>query len=190
MGKLASISLAAALAAAGLAAPALSAPVAPEAEPPTPSGLPVPRFVSLKFATVNGRSGPSEAHPILWVYHREGLPVEVVAETENWRRVRDPDGVLVWMHKRTLDGRLTALVTEEAALYRQSEIDDSDVVAVAEPGVVVEVRACRDGWGRVSVDDYTGWVLAERLWGGDCGTAPAPQSPETPDPGGALASAD
>lgn len=134
----------------------------------TPSGLPVPRFVSLKFAEVNGRAGPSEQHPILWTYRRRGLPVQVVAETENWRRVRDPEGELVWMHKRTLDGRRTAMAMRETPLLARPEAD-SGVKAIAEPGVVVQVQSCRDGWVRVSADDHAGWAEAASLWGADCG---------------------
>ncbi|HWT52310.1 MAG TPA: SH3 domain-containing protein, partial [Caulobacter sp.] len=72
----------------------------------TPSGLDVPRYVSLKYAEVNARNGPDEAHQLLWIYHAKGLPVQVVAETREWRRICDPEGGLAWVHKRTTDGRL------------------------------------------------------------------------------------
>src|SRR5579872_316856 len=78
---------------------------------PTPSGLPVPRYVSLKFDSVNARAGPSDDHRLLWVFHARGLPVQVIAETEEWRRICDPDGGLSWVHKRTTDGRRTAMRT-------------------------------------------------------------------------------
>ena len=53
------------------------------------SGLPVPRFVSPKSDRVNVRGGPSKDHEVVWVYARAGLPVEITAEFENWRRIRD-----------------------------------------------------------------------------------------------------
>ena len=40
-----------------------------ENERVTPSGLPVPRYVTLKFDAVNARAGPSDDHKLLWVYH-------------------------------------------------------------------------------------------------------------------------
>ncbi len=150
----------------------LTAPLAAAAAAPTPSNLPVPRFVSLKFGEVNGRAGPSEQHPILWKYYRRYLPVQVVAETETWRRVRDPDGELVWMHRSMLDGRRTAIVTQETALHVRPDAE-SGVRAVAEPGVVVMVRACRDGWRRVSAGGHTGWTSESALWGAGCGDEPA-----------------
>ena len=70
----------------------------------THSRLPVPRFVSLIADQVYGRSGPSRSHAIRWEYLREGLPVEVIAETEDWRQVRDPDGEETWIHRSMLSG--------------------------------------------------------------------------------------
>lgn len=143
---------------------------APALAAKTPSGLPVPRFVSLKFAEVNGRAGPSSDHPIQWVYRRQGLPMQVVAETENWRRVRDPEGEVVWVHKRTLDGRRTAIAMRPAEVFARPD-RAAQPQAVADPGVVVQVRGCRDEWLRVTVDGYKGWALADDFWGGDCETA-------------------
>ena len=58
-------------------------------DPNEGSGLPVPRFVSLKSDHVNVRGGPNKDHDVAWVYTRPGLPVEITAEYENWRRIRD-----------------------------------------------------------------------------------------------------
>ena len=87
---------------------------------PTPSGLPVPRYVSLKFDEVNARSGPSDDHRLLWVYRVKGLPVQVVAEMGEWRRICDPDGGLSWVHERTTDGHRTVMRTQAgpAPIYR------------------------------------------------------------------------
>ena len=68
----------------------------------TPSGLPVPRYVATKFETVNARSGPGDDYATVWTYHTRGLPLQVVAETEEWRRVCDPDGAVAWVHRRTV----------------------------------------------------------------------------------------
>lgn len=53
----------------------------------TTSGLPVPRYVSLKSDRVNVRVGPTKDNDVAWIYTRAGLPVEITAEYENWRRV-------------------------------------------------------------------------------------------------------
>src|ERR687883_570668 len=75
------------------------------------SGLPVPRFVSLKSDHVNVRGGPDKDHEVVWVYTKTALPVEITAEFENWRRVRDWDGGEGWGYPPLLSGRRTNPVT-------------------------------------------------------------------------------
>ena len=74
------------------------------------SGLPLPRFVSLKSDEVNVRRGAGKEHDVLWTYHRAGLPVEIIAEWDNWRRIRDADGADGWVFHSLLSGRRSALV--------------------------------------------------------------------------------
>lgn len=130
----------------------------------THSGLPVPRFVSLKFESVNGRAGPSLGHPIVWEYTRAGLPLEVVAETADWRRVRDPDGEETWMHRRVLSGRRSVILSADAALHARPE-SGGVVEAEARAGAVLWLERCRAGWCRLEADGRRGWVRAETLWG-------------------------
>jgi len=136
-----------------------------EAErPDTPSGQQVPRFVSLKVDVANGRSGPSRSHPISWRYVQAGLPMEVIAETPDWRRVRDPDGEVTWMHRSILSGRRSVWTRDETALHARDN-DDSPVEAIAEPGVVLSLERCRTGWCRVEAQGYRGWARTGTLWG-------------------------
>src|SRR5580658_6054598 len=69
------------------------------------SGLPVPRFVSLRAAQVNLRAGPGERYPIEWVYQRRDLPVEIEREFDIWRLIRDADGVRGWVQEVMVMGR-------------------------------------------------------------------------------------
>ena len=145
---------------------ALVAGAARAQDRPTPSGLPVPRYVSLKFDKVNARSGPGDDHRLLWVYRVRGLPVQVVAETAEWRRVCDPDGSLVWVHKRTTDGRRTVMnVRQTPALLHRRTKDSSRVVAYLNPRSLASLVRCEEGWCRVKADDTSGWVRQGELWG-------------------------
>lgn len=132
----------------------------------TPSGLPVPRYVSLKFDKVNARSGPGDDHRLLWVYRVRGLPVQVVAETAEWRRVCDPEGALVWVHKRTTDGRRMTMNThaDPWPLRRRPKLE-SRVVAYLNSRALATLIRCEDGWCRVRAGDVTGWVPQGELWG-------------------------
>jgi SH3-like domain-containing protein len=135
----------------------------------TTSGLPVPRYVSLKSDHVNVRAGPTKDNDVSWVYTRAGLPVEITAEFENWRRVRDSEGAEGWVYHSLLSGRRTAVVTmkakdELAPLYDSAD-PKSAVAARLQAGVVAQVRKCGSGWCHVSGSGFDGWILQERLWG-------------------------
>jgi SH3-like domain-containing protein len=142
------------------------------ADRPTPSGLPVPRYVSLKFDEVNARAGPGNDHRLLWVYRVRGLPVQVVAETSEWRRVCDPEGALAWVHRRTTDGRRTVInmQAQPAPLHRSPKAK-SHVKALLNSRAIAALDHCSKGWCKVKVDGVSGWAPATRLWG----AAEAPQ---------------
>jgi SH3-like domain-containing protein len=152
--------------AAGLAGEALAA------ERPTPSGLPVPRYVTLKFDKVNARAGPGDDHRLLWVYRVRGLPVQVVAETSEWRRVCDPGGGLAWVHKRTTDGRrnVVNMTPRPIPLYRKPRPKAQPVAWLNTRAMAALVR-CEKGWCRIRADRASGWTPEGALWG----TAEAPQ---------------
>src|SRR5579863_7921317 len=105
------------------------------------SGLPVPRFVSLKSNHVNVRGGPDKDHDVAWIYTRPGLPVEITAEYENWRRIRDRDGTEGWVYHSLLSGKRTAYVAKsktQAGLVSLYEAADPNTPlrATLEPGVL------------------------------------------------------
>ncbi len=129
------------------------------------SGLPIPRFVSLRADEVNLRTGPGVRYPVDWVVQRRGLPVEVVAEFEAWRKIRDQEGVEGWVNKAMLSGRRTILVTGDIRTIRRSRSADAPAVARVEPGVVARLVKCDDSWCKVEVDSYEGWLPRSELWG-------------------------
>jgi SH3-like domain-containing protein len=135
------------------------------------SGLPVPRFVSLKSDKVNVRGGPTKDHEVTWMYTRAGLPVEVTAEFETWRRIRDWEGSEGWVYHSLLSGRRTAVVTPKANAkddlipLHESANAQSAVAAKLQPGVLGTIKRCSNGWCRLAGEGYDGWVQQERLWG-------------------------
>jgi SH3-like domain-containing protein len=137
----------------------------------TVTGLPIPRYVSLKSDRVNLREGPSKEHRTRWVYQRAGLPVEITAEFETWRRVRDADGSEGWVLHSLLSGRRTALVApwskvkDETFILRTSADEGSAVVAQLQPGVIANVASCANAWCRIAIGKVEGFVKQERLWG-------------------------
>ena len=133
--------------------------------PPSTSGLPIPRFVSLKGEPVNMRAGPGVRYPIRWVYVRRNLPLMVTAEFEFWRRVRDVDGAEGWIHKSLLRGERTAMVLGGLAELRAEPKADAPVAARAEPGVIADLTACAGAWCRLESEGAAGWVPRGAIYG-------------------------
>ena len=132
------------------------------------TGLPLPRFVSLNpkgAASVNVRSGPGVRYPILWVFKRPSLPVQITAEYGLWRRILDLDGDVGWVHKSLLSGRRTAIITRRIRVaYREPE-ELALAAFTIEPGAIVRLQSCVRGWCRVRATDHLGWMRQDAFWG-------------------------
>lgn len=142
---------------------------APGVQTGSRSGLPVPRFVSLKSARVNVRVGPGEDYKIAWIFTRSALPVEVIQEYDTWRRIRDSDGTVGWVFQSLLSGKRTAVVTPWASgephpIYA-SAATDASVSAYLQPGVMGQIDRCNKGWCKISSTQYSGWIPQDQLWG-------------------------
>jgi SH3-like domain-containing protein len=159
-----------------LAVPAMAALAAaqPAAGGASGSGLPLPRYVSLKSDRVNMRNGPGTDYPTAWVYRRAGLPLEVIKEFEGWRQVRDADGAAGWVLQSFLSGRRTALVlpweikpgtpAPKIAL-RRNDSERARAVAMIEAGVIANLTSCDGRWCRVNIDKFQGYIEQKKLWG-------------------------
>ncbi|MGL4323679.1 MAG: SH3 domain-containing protein [Beijerinckiaceae bacterium] len=157
------------LAAAACAFALTVAPVQAAQEAGSATGLPVPRYVSLKSDRVNLREGPSKDHRTTWVFQRAGMPVEIVAEFEIWRRIRDSEGTEGWVLHSLLSGRRTGVVTSrvktDVVMLREKPDERSGVVAQLQHGVVANVKSCSGQWCRIFGQGFDGWLPQERLWG-------------------------
>lgn len=149
-----------------------AAAAAPAEGPKGASGLPVPRFVSLKSERVNVRSGPTKDNDVNWVYTRVGLPVEIIAEYDNWRRIRDWEGGEGWVLHSLLSGRRTALILAPAKAAADDYVPlhasadrTSAVTAKLQAGVLAGVKHCADSWCRIAGEGFDGWIEQDRLWG-------------------------
>jgi len=133
------------------------------------SGLPLPRYVSLKSNEVNVRGGAGMQYDVQWSYHRAGLPVEITAEWDNWRQVRDADGAVGWVFHSLLSGRRTALIAPWAEgptlPLRKSGAADAEIVAKLQPKVLANVSACIGEWCRIYGDGFDGWMQQDQLFG-------------------------
>ena len=150
-----------------LAAPAQAdggAPLAVRTD--TPSGQPVPRFLSLKYDETNCRIGPSRQHPVRFVFRREGAPVMVIAESvDHWRKIRDAAGDECWAHKVTLRAQ-THVQTRWETPLRKGPAPSAHLTAQLGAGVLARIDARKGAWLKISAGRASGWVEASTVWGG------------------------
>ncbi|MEO4044061.1 SH3 domain-containing protein [Hoeflea sp. CAU 1731] len=142
------------------------------------SGLPLPRFVSLKASRVNLRVGPSTDYAVSWLYTRSGVPMEIIQEYDHWRRVRDEDGTEGWIHKSLLSGERTAAVAPWKRGAKDVFVEmhaeprrGAGLVARLEPGVVVAIDECNGDWCRAEIQQAEGWIAQDQIWGAYPGEA-------------------
>lgn len=134
------------------------------------TGLPIPRFVSLKAQNARMRIGPSLDYAVKWIYTAPGLPIEIIEEYGNWREIRDCDGISGWMHRSLLSGQRTAVIgpwkTKPVALYAGAQ-GISGISALLAPRVRLRINACKGDRCNVSVPKHniSGFVDRSNLWG-------------------------
>ncbi len=132
----------------------------------TVSGFCVPRWVSLKRGEVYGRKGAGKDYPAVYIYRVKGLPVQVVAETTDWRRICDPDGGATWVHRSMIDGHrnIMALGADPIPL-RKAPSETAASAAFLNARSLATLGACRNGWCKVAVGGTSGWMPQARAWG-------------------------
>jgi len=133
------------------------------------TNLPLPRYVSLRGSEVNVRRGPGLDYRIDWVFQRAGLPVRVIDEYGNWRRIADSDDAGGWVYHSLLTGRRMVLVTAPEVTFRAGPADTAAPTAQAEQGVVARLLQCGADWCRVEARGSEGWVPKSAIWGVDPG---------------------
>jgi SH3-like domain-containing protein len=130
------------------------------------SGLPIPRFVSLKSEETNVRTGPGTRYPIQWVYHRAGMPVEVIEEFEHWRKIRDMDGTAGWVHKTMVLGTRNVLIkAKDDRIVRVEPSAKGRPLLKVEPQVIAKLAECEKEWCRIQVTGRKGWIEKKYLFG-------------------------
>jgi SH3-like domain-containing protein len=129
--------------------------------------LPMPRYVSLGSNEINVRRGPGLMYRKDWVFRRSGLPVRIVDEYGDWRRIVDSDDAGGWVYHALLSGRRTVLVTAAEAVLRDEPGQDAPMSARAEQGAVARLVECEPDWCEIEANDISGWVRKEAIWGVD-----------------------
>ncbi len=134
------------------------------------TGLPLPRFVSLSRDETNVRTGPGQKYPVKWVIQKADLPVEIVLEYGNWRKIKDHEEQEGWVYHTLLSGKRTALIMGVVAVNAYTKPiknnDSKSIVSLQlEPLSLVEIDRCEDRWCEIKAGGFSGWIERNLLWG-------------------------
>lgn len=141
-------------------------------------GLPLPRFASTRSAPINVRVGPGQKYDVAWIFTKPNTPIEIVAEFDIWREVRDFDGSEGWIQQNLLSGNRAGLV---APWKKGADIpllagasDDAGVRAYLGSGFRIDIRKCDGSWCQVDATSqdasgrgatYSGYLKQSDIWG-------------------------
>ncbi|WP_420548803.1 SH3 domain-containing protein [Curvivirga sp.] len=127
--------------------------------------LPLPRMVSLRAEEVNVRTGPGVQYPVKWIFKAKAMPVEIIAEYDTWRKIRDSEGEEGWIHRAMLTGKRALVIIDAETKMMEDPIENSAIVARLAMGIVAEIDECNSSWCHVNTRGYDGWVARTAVWG-------------------------
>jgi SH3-like domain-containing protein len=130
-----------------------------------PSGLPIPRYVSLKSDDINVRVGPGTRYPIRYSYKRTHLPVQIIEEFAHWRKIADFEGASGWVHKGMVDGTRRAIIMDKVQMLYTKPDATSRPKMRAQPMVIGELKRCEPDWCELEIQGRKGWIRKADIWG-------------------------
>ena len=110
--------------------------------------------------------GPSERARKLFIVV-QGTPLEVISTINQWIKVRDLSGDVLWIARADL-GEARHVVANTLASIRRAPQSNGDLVVQVDRGVLLEVvdANAAAGWLRVRhADGAAGFVAAGEVWG-------------------------
>ena len=131
------------------------------------SGLKLPRIVSTKNSLTYFRTGPGQEFPIKYELKQKSYPLEIVAEFNNWRKVRTQDNLNGWVHTQLLSSFKSGLIINDTLLKRVPS-NKSLTKARLLKGLLIKIKKCKIQWCKIEVNhnnNFVGWVKEEKIWG-------------------------
>ena len=130
------------------------------------TNLQLPRFVSLKSDNVNLRIGPSLNYPLVLKYTRKNLPIEVIDEFDVWRKVKDYENNIGWLHKSLIKGeRFVLIVNKDQVIKNIHNRPNGKVIGIVKRNNILNLERCLMHWCLISHKDIKGWLSKESIWG-------------------------
>ena len=122
------------------------------------------KYLSLKNKLVNVRYGPGFNYPIKYVYKKKYLPVEIIDQKENFRRIIDFKKNSGWIHISQLKKSNSLIILENKILFKKPSKFSKPIVKL-EKGRLLIIKKCKYNWCKVTTEKYIGWLESKNVWG-------------------------
>ena len=123
-------------------------------------------YLMLKNSKVNVRMGPGLDYPVKFIYKKKNLPVKVIDNKENFRKVIDHKKNSGWIHISQLKKVNSVIVLSNRILFKKPTFN-SKPIANIESGKLFVLAKCKKNWCKVSSQNYSGWINMNNVWGKD-----------------------
>ena len=129
------------------------------------TGYAIPRFVSTKGKS-NVRTGPGTKYPIQFTL-QVPVPLQIIEEYENWRKITDWQGEQGWIHGALLTGEKQGIVTTPKTPIYKKQTPHSPIIATAEKNYVFAISECTAKWCKIHIQSpiIKGYVRTQDIWG-------------------------
>ena len=124
-------------------------------------------MASLKKSLTYVRTGPGKEFPIKSEINQKGYPVEIIAEFNNWRKVKTRSNLSGWIHTQLLSSFKTGLIVSNT-LLKKRPLDSSKDLAKLLPDLLIKVKKCELKWCKIEVvknKSFIGWIKKKTIWG-------------------------
>ena len=125
--------------------------------------------VSISASIVNVRSGPGLSYDIM-TQIQGGSSVNVLADKNEWYKVRLSDGRIGWVASWLINNteiaatsELLATVLVPSANIRQENNETSEVVGTAIAGEKFALLYEENGWSQIQYNNKVAWILSELI---------------------------
>ena len=122
-------------------------------------------YVSLRSDEVNLRNGPGNEYPIKYVYQLKDMPLKVIGEYDNWYKVKDKDNDEGWVNKNLTSKKRTMIIVNGTQIMYKKDNTKSNPIFRLEENVVVKYDKCNQNWCKIEINNKTGWVQSQNVWG-------------------------
>ena len=122
------------------------------------------KYLSLKNSMVNVRYGPGFNYPIKYVYKKKYLPLKIIDQKENFRKIIDLKKNSGWIHISQLTKPNSLIVLENKILFKKPSRFSKPLVKL-EKGRLLIVKKCKNKWCQVTTNNYKGWIDTNNIWG-------------------------